>query len=174
MLPIASECLPHREVELASASHVRPCGSVESPTPVESEESDDGQVEPYAQTRRTLDLEWRKLFPRSESVTSLEESQNIDLRRLLEYNGITQFHSIFVVRQRVIAAHGIERAVLVTAQTDDVHAIDRVTAHTVASDLESLERREFVLIVMSEETHLGVSHQHQILVAGERLEPTGL
>ena len=89
ILPKASECLAHGEVELAAAASGRTRGGVESPTPVEAEQAHDGQVEPYAQTGRTLDLEGRETLPRVESVAPLEEAEDVDLRRLLQYNGIT-------------------------------------------------------------------------------------
>ena len=71
------EVLSDDEVELAAAALRLADRSIEAPTPVDTEHTDDRQVETYTDTGRTLDLEGRELFPRVETATSLEESQYV-------------------------------------------------------------------------------------------------
>ena len=79
LLPGTSELLSEDEVELAAALGGRVGGGIESVAPVDTEHADYREVESYAETCGSLDLEGRELLPRVERVTALKESQHINL-----------------------------------------------------------------------------------------------
>ena len=77
ILPL--EVLTNNEVELATTTLALTRCRVEAPTPVDTHHTDNWQLEANTDTGRTLNLKWREVLPRRESVTSLKEAEHIDL-----------------------------------------------------------------------------------------------
>ncbi len=161
-------------MDLPAASLCLARGRIEAPRPVEAEHSHNRQEHSHTSPGRPFDLEGVEGFPRLVTVATLNKNQAIYSGARLQQERITQLHGVFGVDSRVVASglrsHRNKFTVLVTSQSDNILAIQRVPAHTVAPHSESFERRQFILIIVPQISHLGARHKHQLLIARQGME----
>ena len=72
------ELLTHNEVKLRATTFCLAISWVETVTPVDTKHTHDWQIEAHTYTSRALDLKWRELLPRVETITTLEETKHVD------------------------------------------------------------------------------------------------
>ena len=142
---LRSELLADQEVELSLSVLL----VVESISPVDSEKSDDRQINPHADTGGTLDLERIEIADVGPAVTSLKEYEGENRGLWLHHDRIPELDSELVIyisgigiSVRAVCRRKIrgQEIVLITTEGYDLGTVIVVAGHSVTADDESLER----------------------------------
>ena len=155
-------------MELAAAVD----GIVETVAPVDTEQTDHREEDSHTEAGGTLDLERVEVADVGPAVTALEEAQYEDRGLRLEDDRIAELDGELVVDVTGIAVTALgvrrrdvrgQRVILITAHGDDIATVHIVARHTVAADLESLERGIApIAVVVTEVAELGARHQDEV------------
>ena len=143
------EFLSEDEVEMAASVGLAAKHLVEAVSPVNTKQTDHGQEDTSADTYRTLHIQRIELLDAAPSITALSKYQAVEVRARTQDEGVAKFHRETVVGITRLASW-CERTIVVTAHSDGLGSIGcAVSAGSVATHIEGLERRAFVLVVMS-------------------------
>ena len=161
-------------MELAAAILLGPVDLVESPTPVNTEETEHRQEDTNSDTGGTLEVK-RIVVPYiRETVTRLDEGVRPDSGVLLQRDRIAQLHRELIIEVTHVTPRSYivrcQRSGRVTAHRHIFRGITGITGHTVTSHIERLERRFGIHVVMPQIAELGAGHEHQFAILGKRRE----
>jgi len=134
------ELLSKDEMELAASVGRTAEDFVKAVCPVNTEQTDHRQINTDTGTGRAFQVERVEVFNLAPGITALQEDKAEDIGAIAKDEGITELQRETIVGITGVAT-GRERTVVVTAQTYGFGGIAvTVTAHTVTTDIEGLER----------------------------------
>ena len=140
------EALAYAEVELTTAG-----GTIESVAPVNTDESQHGQIETDAEACGVVQLEGLELGEVGPTVTTLEEAQHPNNGTGTLDDGLTQFKREAIEDRATI--EGIQRVVLIASQGDHLTTIKDPGGETVtAEEIASKGGQSDVIVVVSHPT----------------------
>jgi hypothetical protein len=140
---------------------------VEAVAPVDAQHTDHRQEDADTSTKRALESKWVEILERSPGITSLGKSETVDGAGSLEHEWEAELgYETSVASSDISAVTVGDGTILVTTQRDVLGDVARrVVRVTVTTHEVAIERRNLVLIIVTQEAHIGTSVEHEGVLA---------